>query len=203
MRGLISFSFFIFYLTVWAEAGSKKMNSIYDFEVKKIDGTSYKLAEYKGKVLLIVNTASKCGLTPQYDGLEKIYETYKDKGLVVLGFPANQFLGQEPGTNAEIAEFCRTNFGIKFPMHEKVVVKGKGQHPLYAYLTSEHPKATQKPNGTLLERLLAKNLLGEDHDIKWNFEKFLIGKDGTIVERFSPELDPQDPLIIKAIEKAL
>ncbi len=177
--------------------------SIYDFTVNRIDGTKSELKDYKGKVLLIVNVASKCGLTGQYDGLEKIYEKYQDKGFAVLGFPANEFLGQEPGTNQEIQEFCRTKFGVKFPMHEKIVVKGKGQHPLYTFLTTTKKDSTLKPNGTLIERLLSKNLLGEDHDIKWNFEKFLIGKSGEILERFSPELDPQDPLIINAIEKAL
>jgi glutathione peroxidase len=177
--------------------------TIYDFEVKKIDGTKSSLKEYEGKVLLIVNVASKCGLTGQYEGLENLFEKYQDKGFVVLGFPANEFLGQEPGTNQEIQEFCRTKFGIKFPMHEKIIVKGKGQHPLYEYLTTTKKESTLKPNGTLVERLLAKNLLGESHDIKWNFEKFLIGKKGEILERFSPELDPKDPLITKAIEKAL
>ncbi|HXH73662.1 MAG TPA: glutathione peroxidase [Bacteriovoracaceae bacterium] len=176
---------------------------IYEFSVKRIDGTPIKLSEYKGKAMLIVNVASKCGLTPQYEGLEKLYEKYQDKGLVVLGFPANEFMGQEPGTNTEIQEFCRTKFGIKFPMHEKLVVKGKGQHPLYAYLTQTRPKATMKPNGTLIEKLMAKNLLGKPEDIHWNFEKFLVNKKGEIVERFSPELDPLDPLIVKAVEKSL
>jgi glutathione peroxidase len=177
--------------------------SVYEFTVNRIDGTKSELKDYKGKVLLIVNVASKCGLTGQYDGLEKIYEKYQEKGFTVLGFPANEFLGQEPGTNQEIKEFCRTKFGVKFPMHEKIIVKGKGLHPLYAYLTTAKKDSTLKPNGTLIERLLSKNLLGEAHDIKWNFEKFLIGKNGEILERFSPELDPQDPIIINAIEKAL
>lgn len=187
-----------------ATSGDKNMNhSIYDFSVKRIDGTPIKLSEYKGKAMLIVNVASKCGLTPQYEGLEKLHEKYQDKGLTVLGFPANEFMGQEPGTNTEIQEFCRTNFGIKFPMHEKIIVKGKGQHPLYAYLTSTKPVATMKPNGTLIEKLMAKNLIGQPQDIHWNFEKFLINKKGEIIERFSPELEPMDPIIVKAVEKAL
>ncbi len=118
--------------------------NVSDFSVKQIDGVSKSLSDYKGKVLLIVNVASKCGLTPQYDGLEKMYEKYKDKGLVVMGFPANEFLGQEPGTNAEIQEFCRANFGVQFPMFEKVVVKGEGQHPLFKFLTETIPTATKK-----------------------------------------------------------
>jgi glutathione peroxidase len=200
MKIFLLLSLFIFN----TQAETKKMEkTIYDFNVTKIDGTKSQLSEYKGRVLLIVNVASKCGLTAQYEGLEKLFEKYQGKGLTVLGFPANEFLGQEPGTNEEIQEFCRTKFGVKFPMHEKIIVKGKGQHPLYEYLTHTKKDATLKPNGTLLERLLSKNLLGDAHDIKWNFEKFLIGKDGKILERFSPELDPQDPLIIKSVEKAL
>lgn len=178
--------------------------SVYEYSVKKIDGSAAKLQEYAGKAMLIVNVASKCGLTPQYDGLEKLYENYQSKGLVVLGFPANEFLAQEPGTNAEIQEFCRMNFGVKFPMFEKIVVKGDGQHPLYNYLTTAKPDATMKPGGTLLERLGSKGLLsGKPNDIKWNFEKFLINKKGDVVARFSPELDPQDPLITQEIEKVL
>lgn len=178
--------------------------SIYNFSVNKIDGTPTTLKDYQNKVLLIVNVASKCGLTPQYEGLEKVYEQYKAKGLEVLGFPANEFLGQEPGSNEEIASFCTMNFGVKFPLFEKIVVKGQGQHPLYTYLTEKKTETTMKPNGSLLEKLNSKGLLsGKANDIKWNFEKFLVNKKGEIVERFSPELDPQDPLIVKAIEKQL
>lgn len=178
--------------------------SIYNFSVNKIDGTPASLKDYQGKALLIVNVASKCGLTPQYEGLEKIYEQYKSKGFEVLGFPANEFLGQEPGTNDEIASFCTMNFGVKFPLFEKIVVKGDGQHPLYSYLTENKTQTTMKPNGSLIDKLNSKGLLtGKANDIKWNFEKFLINKKGQIVERFSPELDPQDPIIVKAIEKEL
>ena len=178
--------------------------SIYDFTLNNINGKPTTLKDYQGKALLIVNVASKCGLTPQYEGLEKLYEKYQQQGLVVLGMPANEFLSQEPGSNEEIQQFCTMNYGVKFPMFEKIVVKGPGQHPLYTYLTNTKPDAVMKPGGTLLERLGSKGLLsGEAKDIKWNFEKFLVDKKGTIVARFSPELDPQDPLIVSAIEKAL
>ena len=178
--------------------------NIYSFKVKKIDGKEVSLDEFKGKVLLVVNVASKCGLTPQYEGLEKLYKEYMKSGLEVLGFPANEFLGQEPGSNDDIQNFCTMNYGVNFPMFEKIVVKGDGQHPLYAFLTENQPNATMKPSGSLLSRLKEKGLLGgKSHDIKWNFEKFLIGRDGEIIERFSPELDPLDPLIVKAVETAL
>lgn len=178
--------------------------SIYNFSVNKINGSPISLKDYQGKVLLIVNVASKCGLTPQYAGLEKTYEQYKNKSFEVLGFPANEFLAQEPGSNEEIATFCTTNFGVQFPMFEKIVVKGEGQHPLYSYLTETITESTMKPNGTLLERLQSKGLLtGKANDIKWNFEKFLINKKGEVVQRFSPELDSQDPIILKAIENLL
>lgn len=178
--------------------------NVYSFNVNKIDGSQASLNDYKGQVMLVVNVASKCGLTPQYDGLEKLFESYQSKGLTVLGFPANEFLAQEPGTNSEIQEFCRMNYGIKFPMFEKIVVKGEGQHPLYQFLTATKPDATMKPAGTLIERLKSKGLLaGKENDIKWNFEKFLINRKGEVVDRFSPELDPQDPIIVKAVEREL
>jgi len=178
--------------------------SIYNFSVNKIDGSASNLKDYQGKVLLIVNVASKCGLTPQYEGLEKIYEKYKNKGFEVLGFPANEFLAQEPGSNEEIANFCTMNFGVQFPMFEKIVVKGQSQHPLYSYLTETKTETITKPNGSLLEKLKSKGLLSDKaNDIKWNFEKFLINKKGEVVARFSPELDPQDPIILEAIEKQL
>jgi glutathione peroxidase len=178
--------------------------SVYDFTLNRIDGKATPLNEFKGKVLMIVNVASKCGLTPQYEGLEKLYEKYQDQGLVVLGIPANEFLAQEPGSNQEIQQFCTMNFGVKFPMFEKIVVKGPGQHPLYTYLTHTKPEATLKPQGTLLERLGSKGLLSADpKDIKWNFEKFLVDKNGHVLERFSPEIDPMDQVILSAIEKTL
>ena len=166
--------------------------SILDIPVKKITGEETSLDEFKGNVLLVVNVASKCGLTPQYEGLEKLYENYMDKGLVVTGFPADEFGGQEPGTNAEVAEFCTTNFGVKFPMFEKIVVKGEGQHPLYAALTKAVPVAEG-----VGDRAPA------DGSVLWNFEKFLVAKDGSVARRFSPRMTPDDPIIVSAIEEEL
>jgi glutathione peroxidase len=155
--------------------------SLLDIPVARIDGTPSSLAEFRGDVLLVVNVASKCGLTPQYAGLEKLYSTYRDRGLSVLGFPANEFGGQEPGTNDEIATFCRTRFDVQFPLFEKIVVKGASIHPLFAELTKSAPSG----------------------DIQWNFEKFLIGRNGTVAARFAPTVTPEDPALIAAIEKAL
>jgi glutathione peroxidase len=166
--------------------------SVYDIAVNRIDGASSSLGDFKGKVVLVVNVASKCGLTPQYEGLEKLYENYMDKGLVVTGFPANEFGGQEPGTNAEVADFCTTNFGVKFPMFEKIVVKGEGQHPLYAALTKAVPVAEG-----------AGDRAPADGSVMWNFEKFLVAKDGHVARRFSPMMKPDDPAIVGAIEEEL
>lgn len=155
-------------------------------------------------MLLVVNVASKCGLTPQYDGLEKIYREYRAKGLEVLGFPANEFAGQEPGSSAEIQDFCRSTFGVEFPMFEKIVVKGQGQHPLYQALTSAQPTAKELPDGKLKKLLSEKGLLsGSDRDIRWNFENFLVGKHGQVVARFAPDVTPEDPMIKTAIETEL
>ena len=177
--------------------------TIYEFPVKKINGKDFNLADYKGKALLVVNVASQCGLTPQYEALEKTYEKFHEKGLEVLGFPANEFGAQEPGTNAEIVDFCTSKFGVKFPMFEKVVVKGEGQHPLYNFLTSEKPEA--QGNGNAFEEKL-KNYgvtRAQKQDILWNFEKFLINKKGEVVARFAPDVTPDDQMITKAIESAL
>lgn len=178
---------------------------IFDIAVRRIEGQPTSLADFKGQVMLVVNVASACGLTPQYEGLEKTYESYKDRGFVVLGFPANEFGAQEPGTNDEIAEFCATKYGVKFPMFEKIVVKGEGQHPLYRHLTTAVPGATEKPGGTLRERLAkAGRLEGrKDNDILWNFEKFLVARDGAVVARFSPEVAPDDLRLLAAIEAEL
>jgi len=159
------------------------MTTVYDFSATTIDGKPRKLADYRGKVLLVVNTASKCGFTPQYKGLEALYKKYRDKGLVVLGFPSNQFGAQEPGPESEIAEFCEMNFGVTFPLFSKVDVNGDAAHPLYKYLTSTK-----------------KGLLGSEA-IKWNFTKFLIGKDGRVIERYAPTTKPED--LAADIEKAL
>jgi glutathione peroxidase len=180
------------------------MGKIYDIPVKRIDGTPATLSEHAGDVLLIVNVASKCGLTPQYAQLQEIYDTYHDKGLEILGFPANEFNGQEPGTNEEIQEFCQTKFGVKFPMFEKIVVKGAEQHPLYRQLIAARPTAQQKTDGTL-RKTLDKHGLGptNDTDIMWNFEKFLVNRQGEVVGRFAPDIAPKDPAITSAIEAEL
>jgi glutathione peroxidase len=166
--------------------------NLYDIPVNRIDGSTSSLGAYAGKVVLVVNVASKCGLTPQYEGLEKLYETYKDKGFVVAGFPANEFAGQEPGTNAEIADFCQLNFGVEFPMFEKIVVKGDGQHPLYAALTHAIPKAEG-----------AGERAPPDGSVMWNFEKFLLGRDGKVARRFAPTIKPDDPSLVGAVEAEL
>ncbi|MBR1575305.1 MAG: glutathione peroxidase [Bacteroidales bacterium] len=148
------------------------MATIYDFKALDNKGAEVDFSQYKGKVLLIVNTASKCGFTPQYDGLEALYKKYKDQGLVVIGFPCDQFAHQEPGTDEEIAQFCRLNHGVTFPLMSKIEVNGDGAHPIYKYLKGE-----------------AKGLLGSA--IKWNFTKFLISRDGTRIERFAPTTTPE------------
>jgi glutathione peroxidase len=150
--------------------------------LRTITGDSTTLADFAGKVILLVNTASKCGYTPQYAGLEALYKTYKDSGLTVIGFPANDFKQQEPGTNTEIAEFCRSNYGVTFPMMEKISVKGETQHPLYKYLTTESP------------------FPGE---ITWNFNKFLLDREGRIVARFDTKIKPDDPQVIARIKELL
>jgi len=162
-----------------------KEKNMYDFTMKNIDGQDIKLDAYKGKVALIVNTASKCGLTPQYDGLEALYEKYKDKGFVVLGFPANNFMGQEPGTEKEIKEFCTLKYNVTFPMFAKISVKGTDQHRFYTFLTNKQSNP------------------GFDGDITWNFEKFVADKNGKIIARFSPKTTPADPKIVEVIESAL
>lgn len=156
-----------------------------DFKVKSIDQKPVELNQYKGEVLLVVNVASKCGLTPQYKQLEDVYSKYKDKGFKVLGFPANEFLGQEPGSDEEIAKFCTSKYKVDFPMFSKVVVKGEGIAPLYQYLTSKETNP---------------DFSG---DITWNFEKFLIGRDGKVVKRFAPKVKPDAPEVVEAIEAEL
>jgi glutathione peroxidase len=159
------------------------MASVYDFEAVSIDGQPAHLSSQKGKVLLIVNTASACGFTPQFAGLEKLWETYGPKGLVVMGFPSNEFGSQDPGTDGEIASFCQLNYGVKFPMMSKVKVNGAEAHPLWKWLTAEAP-----------------GILGTK-GIKWNFTKFLVGKDGQVIKRYAPNDSPES--ITKDIEAAL
>jgi glutathione peroxidase len=178
--------------------------ALYEIPVRRIDGSAASLADHKGNVLLVVNVASQCGLTPQYAELEQIYESYRDRGFAVLGFPANEFAGQEPGSNAEIEQFCQTKYSVKFPMFEKIVVKGEKQHPLYRELIAECPSAQQKPNGTL-RQTLDQHGLGpkNDTDIMWNFEKFLVNRNGQVVARFAPDITPKDSAITSAIEAEL
>jgi len=177
--------------------------AIQDIPLKTINGQDAKLGDYAGKVLLAVNVASKCGLTPQYEALEALYAKYRDKGLVVLGFPANNFGAQEPGTDAEIADFCTTNFAVDFPMFSKLSVKGEDQHPLYAKLIEAKPDKTFKDQG-FKEKLTSYGIVTDrDEDVLWNFEKFLIAKDGTVAGRFAPDIAPDDPLITNAIEAEL
>ncbi|MFF4088532.1 glutathione peroxidase [Streptomyces nigra] len=156
-----------------------------DVGIDALTGGSADLSQYAGKAVLVVNVASKCGLTPQYNGLEKLQERYAERGFTVLGVPCNQFLGQEPGSAEEIAEFCSATYGVTFPMTEKVEVNGEGRHPLY-------------------ERLVGfADAGGHSGDIRWNFEKFLIGRDGTVVARFSPQTEPEDAALVAAVEAQL
>ena len=179
------------------------MSDISAIPLTRIDGASDSLANHKGNVLLVVNVASKCGLTPQYEGLEKLYKSYKDKGLEVMGFPANNFGAQEPGTNAEIATFCSANYGVTFPMFSKISVKGQDQHPLYQALVAAQPKASAKDN-SFKERLAGYGIKPDnDTDVLWNFEKFLVGRDGKVIGRFAPDVAADDPLLQNAIDKAL
>jgi glutathione peroxidase len=180
------------------------MSNISNIEFKNPQGETKTLQDYQAKAYLIVNTASKCGLTPQYEGLEALYEKYKDQGLEILAFPANEFLAQEPGSNDEIQEFCKANFGIKFPVNQKIVVKGEGQHPLYQALTEGKKEAVRNNASDFEKRLTDKGLItGQDHEIHWNFEKFLVDANGNIIERFFPDVAPNDSLIIEKIEKLL
>jgi len=163
-----------------AAALALSAQSIYDFTMTAIDGKPAPLSQFKGKVVLVVNVASRCGFTPQYAGLEALYRKYKDRGFVVIGVPANNFGGQEPGSNEEIAQFCKRTYDVTFPMMAKVSVKGEDMHPLYKYLTA-----------------------AKGGDIRWNFTKFLVGKDGRVLERFEPKVEPTAPEVVAAIERAL
>lgn len=168
-----------------AELPPLKEKSVYEFSVKSIDGTDVKMEDFKGKVLLAVNVASQCGNTPQYAGLQKIYEKYKDQNFVVLGFPANDFGAQEPGSNEEIKTFCSTKYKVTFPMFEKISVVGASKHPFYRFLTEK----TTNPDFS--------------REVTWNFGKFLIDKTGKIIGSYDPSLNPEDPSLISTIENAL
>jgi glutathione peroxidase len=172
--------------------------------LRTIDGRSASLGDYAGKVRLVVNVASKCGLTPQYEGLEALYRRYHDRGFEVLGFPANEFGAQEPGTEAEIKEFCSTVYDVTFPMFAKIVVKGPGQHPLYAALVSAQPRATENPQSSFRANLVKHGIdVGEPEDISWNFEKFLINRKGEVVARFSPQIKPDADALVSLVEQEL
>jgi glutathione peroxidase len=181
--------------------------SIAAIPLTTLSGSPASLADYAGKVLLIVNVASRCGLTPQYTALETLYQTYKDRGFVILGFPANDFAGQEPGTNEEIAAFCSLDYPVTFPLFEKITVVGPEKHPLYAALIAAAPN--QILHGGLRENLTnysaSHNLPAPNElpELLWNFEKFLLGRDGTVLARFAPDTPPDDPKIISALEAAL
>ena len=178
--------------------------SIYDVQISNIKGETASLADYRGKVMLIVNVASKCGLTPQYEELEALYKTAAGQGLEILGFPCNQFLGQEPGSEAEIQQFCSLNYGVTFPMFAKIEVNGEGRHPLYQQLITAQPKATVNEGEPLKAKLGEMNLLPADEtDIMWNFEKFLIGKNGEIIGRFAPDMSVNSEVLKSAIDSAL
>jgi len=170
--------------TVQTSSGAEEAmpKSVLEYKMDGIDGKPYDLTKHKGEVILLVNVASQCGLTPQYKDLEALYEKYKDKGLTIIGVPANEFGHQEPGTNEEIKKFCSSKYSVTFPMLAKVVVKGEGICPLYKYLTTESPKP------------------GE---IKWNFNKFLIDRKGAVIDRFEPQVKPDDAKLVGAVEKAL
>ncbi len=159
--------------------------ALYDIPIHTLAGEDSSLAPYEGKALLLVNVASKCGLTPQYEGLERLQKTYGDRGFSVLGFPCNQFLGQEPGTPEEIRQFCSTTYGVTFPLFEKIDVNGDDRHPIYSVLTE------------------AADAEGNAGDITWNFEKFLLSPSGDIVGRFRPQVEPEDPALVGAIEGQL
>ena len=180
------------------ECCSKKKcsdQSIYTYKMNSLQGKEVNLDKYKGKVILVVNTASKCGLTPQYKGLEAMYKKYKDQGFVVLGFPSNQFLEQEPGSSEEIAEFCRENYGVSFPMFEKIEVRGKNAHPLYKMLTKEKSFKgfDNSPSGEKFKGFISKKFpeIYEGDGIKWNFTKFLIDREGKVVQRIEPNIAPE------------
>lgn len=172
--------------------------------VTTIDGETISLEKYKGDVLLVVNVASKCGLTPQYEQLESIYKAWKNDGFSVLGFPCNQFLEQEPGSEAEIKTFCSTTYGVTFPLFSKIDVNGEQRHPFYRKLIAAAPTAVTPEASGFYERMASKGRapLYPD-DILWNFEKFLIGRDGAVVQRFSPDMTPEDPIVMEAIKAAL
>jgi glutathione peroxidase len=178
------------------------MTEIQHVPFKRMDGTTAYLGDYAGKVLLVVNTASKCGLTVQYEGLEALYRARKDEGLEILGFPANNFKEQEPGTDADIAAFCQLTYDVTFPVFSKISVKGEDAHPLYRQLTVAHPDTAGADD---MRKRMIENGMGPEkpEDVLWNFEKFLVSRKGEVIGRYSPNMKPDDAVIIADIEKAL
>jgi glutathione peroxidase len=174
--------FFLLLLSLMVNFNGLAQNSFHDFKVLNIDGDTVSLSQYKGKKILVVNTASKCGLTPQYEKLEKLYQDYKDKNFVIVGFPANNFMGQEPGTNKEIREFCSKNYSVTFPMMEKISVKGDDMAPVYQWLTKKDKNKK------------------EDSEVKWNFQKYMIDENGQLVGHVSPKESPDSETIINWIK---
>ena len=178
--------------------------TLQDIPLQRIDGQPASLAEYQGKVLLLVNVASKCGLTPQYEGLERLYQQFRGAGLEVLGFPCNDFGAQEPGTEGEIASFCALNYGVSFPMFSKLNTNSPPRHPLYAALIAAQPQAQGSGDSRLRDTLEKHGLLPKaPTDVMWNFEKFLIGRDGQVLGRFAPDVVPEAPALVAAITSAL
>ena len=178
------------------------MSNLQSIPLKTIDGKDSSLADYAGKVLLVVNTASKCGLTPQYEGLEALHNQFKDQGFTVLGFPCNDFKGQEPGSEEEIREFCSTNYNVSFPLFSKITIVGENKHPLYAGLTKAQPKA--EASDSFRERLTNYGITtNPEPEVLWNFEKFLINAKGEVVARFAPDMAPQDERIVSAVQREL
>ncbi|WBM69048.1 glutathione peroxidase [Buttiauxella sp. WJP83] len=180
------------------------MQNILNTEVTTIDGEATTLENWKGKVLLMVNVASKCGLTVQYEQLENLQKELEHEGFSVLGFPCNQFLGQEPGSEEEIKTFCSTTYGVTFPLFSKLDVNGENRHPLYKKLVAAAPTAIAPEGSGFLERMSSKGRApAQSGDILWNFEKFLVGRDGQVIQRFSPDMTPDDSTIVEAIKSAL
>lgn len=178
--------------------------SLYDIPLKSLNGRALTLGDFKGQVLLIVNVASKCGLTPQYAGLEALFKQYRERGLQVLGFPCNDFAEQEPGAAEEIQSFCTMNFGVEFPMFEKVSINSEPRHPLYAQLIAAQPDSVFPANSDFREKLAGYGISPKQPtDVLWNFEKFLVGRNGQVLQRFSPDMTPDDPSLVAAIEAAL
>jgi glutathione peroxidase len=179
-------------------------NEIGNIPFRAMDGAETTLSSYRGKVVLLVNVASQCGLTPQYEGLERLFQEKREAGLAVIGFPANDFGAQEPGSNEEIAQFCSTKYGVGFPLAEKISVKGPDQHPLYAALTSAQPAALDPGNGAMHSKLEGYGFKqANPSDVLWNFEKFLVGRDGKVVGRFNPDVAPDSPVLRDAVEREL